>query len=213
MGKKNKKDSGNGSDAVQSLFSADNPFRRKPQEESPVASPAPELLLAAQSLDRGDPAGVDVAEARKRKRDKAKATPVLDSTLASIPEKRERLGDEKEEKGKKRKKAEIEEAYEKRKYGVEENASEGGERVAAVEKKRKAEDSDSSQQVVPEKSFDDESKLARTIFVGNLPLKTTRKALSQEFIKFGQIESIRIRSVPIVDVSVRNFGIVYIPFY
>ncbi|XP_074573220.1 nucleolar protein 12-like [Curcuma longa] len=198
MGKKNKKDSGNGSDVIQSLFSADNPFRRTPQQELPIASPAPELLLAEQSLDREDRAGVDVAVARKRKRDK-----VLDSTFASVlPEKRVRVGDEKEEKRKKRKKAEIEEAYEKRKYGVEENASEGGERVAAFEKRRKAEDSDSSEQVVPEKSFDDESKLARTIFVGNLPLKTTRKALSLEFIKFGQIESVRIRSVPIVDTKV-----------
>ncbi|KAJ0476183.1 putative RNA recognition motif domain, nucleotide-binding alpha-beta plait domain superfamily [Helianthus annuus] len=47
--------------------------------------------------------------------------------------------------------------------------------------------------------IDDEEKLLRTVFVGNLPLKVKKKALLKEFDRFGEIESVRIRSVPILD--------------
>ena len=50
--------------------------------------------------------------------------------------------------------------------------------------------------------FDDEGKLLRTVFIGNLPLRTKKKALTKEFTTFGVVDSIRIRSVPLGDVSV-----------
>ncbi|KAI5005551.1 hypothetical protein ZWY2020_032794 [Hordeum vulgare] len=49
--------------------------------------------------------------------------------------------------------------------------------------------------------FDDEGKLLRTVFVENLPLRTKKKALTQEFTTFGVVDSVRIRSVPLGDVK------------
>ena len=54
---------------------------------------------------------------------------------------------------------------------------------------------------VSKEGFDDEDKLLRTVFVGNLPLKVKKKTLLKEFKKFGEVESVRIRSVPIQDVG------------
>eukprot|EP00252_Welwitschia_mirabilis_P007913 TRINITY_DN1960_c0_g1_i2.p1 TRINITY_DN1960_c0_g1~~TRINITY_DN1960_c0_g1_i2.p1 ORF type:complete len:654 (+),score=159.34 TRINITY_DN1960_c0_g1_i2:90-1964(+) len=53
--------------------------------------------------------------------------------------------------------------------------------------------------VSPKQAFDDEDKLHRTIFVGNLPVKTNKKHLIREFSRFGQVESVRLRSVPLVE--------------
>lgn len=39
----------------------------------------------------------------------------------------------------------------------------------------------------------------RTVFVGNLPLKTERRKLRQFFTKFGKVESVRLRSAPRLD--------------
>uniref|UniRef100_A0A8I6XPU6 RRM domain-containing protein n=1 Tax=Hordeum vulgare subsp. vulgare TaxID=112509 RepID=A0A8I6XPU6_HORVV len=50
--------------------------------------------------------------------------------------------------------------------------------------------------------FDDEGELLRTVFVENVPLRTKKKALTKEFTTFGVVDSVRIRSVPIGDVSV-----------
>ncbi|CAB4017920.1 RNA-binding 34 [Paramuricea clavata] len=52
------------------------------------------------------------------------------------------------------------------------------------------------------KSCDDDSeRLARTIFVGNLPLSMTRKDLKKFFKKYGEIESARLRSVAVPDLK------------
>ncbi|KAL4356226.1 hypothetical protein AHAS_Ahas09G0065500 [Arachis hypogaea] len=53
--------------------------------------------------------------------------------------------------------------------------------------------------MVSKEGFDDEEKLLRTVFVGNLPLKVKKKTLFKEFKKFSEVESVRIRSVPIQD--------------
>ncbi|KAJ0857375.1 putative RNA recognition motif domain, nucleotide-binding alpha-beta plait domain superfamily [Helianthus annuus] len=55
------------------------------------------------------------------------------------------------------------------------------------------------EELVAKEGFDDEEKLLRTVFVGNFPLKVKKKALLKEFDRFGEIESVRIRSVPILD--------------
>ncbi|ERN01176.1 RNA-binding protein 34 [Amborella trichopoda] len=69
-----------------------------------------------------------------------------------------------------------------------------------VDEKRKAMKGDkSTDPAVSKESFDDNDKLQRTVFVGNLPLKLKKKALLKEFSQFGEVESVRIRSVPLVD--------------
>ncbi|XP_010933453.1 nucleolar protein 12 [Elaeis guineensis] len=209
MAKKSKDSSQKSSDTVKSLFAADNPFRRKVQPASPTAPPPQQLGLGwdtATGEDENPSHGrADAGEERKRKRESAEA-PNPSSASVSIPKKRKKLEDDDEEgsakkKRKKRKRDEIEEEYEKRTYGVAEKMSEDeGEKdgVVAVGEKRKADDI-SSEMVISKESFDDESKLVRTVFVGNLPVKTKRKTLLKEFERFGEIESVRIRSVPIVD--------------
>ncbi|CAN8245811.1 unnamed protein product [Cochlearia groenlandica] len=92
---------------------------------------------------------------------------------------------------KKRKRDEIENDYETKKYGIVEIQKKVG------EKRKKADEV--AYTMVSREGFDDESKLLRTVFVGNLPLKIKKKVILKEFSKFGEVESLRIRSVPIVD--------------
>ncbi|MCO5601629.1 hypothetical protein L7F22_055752 [Adiantum nelumboides] len=55
-------------------------------------------------------------------------------------------------------------------------------------------------------SFDAEEKLKRTIFVGNMPLTVKKKALINEFSIYGPVESIRLRSVPLLDTKIPRRG-------
>ena len=48
---------------------------------------------------------------------------------------------------------------------------------------------------------DDLERLSRTIFVGNVHISATRKDLKKFFAKYGEIESVRLRSVPIANVK------------
>ena len=79
---------------------------------------------------------------------------------------------------KKRKRDEVEMEYEARKYGNVEDREDGekGFGGEVVGKKRKAVDNPADM-LVSKEGFDDESKLLRTVFVGNLPLKIKKKAL------------------------------------
>ncbi|KAJ9707204.1 hypothetical protein PVL29_002277 [Vitis rotundifolia] len=97
----------------------------------------------------------------------------------------------KEKQRKKRKRDEIEEEYEAQHYGT-------VAKVEGVGEKRKSV-VNPAEMLVSKEGFDDESKLLRTVFVGNLPLKIKKKALLKEFSVFGEVESVRIRSVPILD--------------
>lgn len=101
--------------------------------------------------------------------------------------------DKGKEKKKKRKRDEIEEVYEAQHYG-------GVTKVEAVGEKRKTLDNP-AEMLVSKEGFDDESKLLRTVFVGNLQLKIKKKVLLKEFSMFGEVESVRIRSVPVLDVG------------
>jgi RNA recognition motif-containing protein len=47
---------------------------------------------------------------------------------------------------------------------------------------------------------EEEIKLVRTIFVGNLPTTVKKKHLIREFSQFGQVDTARLRSVALVDV-------------
>lgn len=104
-------------------------------------------------------------------------------------------------KKKKRKRDEVEAEYEARRYGVEEGEEVKDEGGGVVGRKRKEMDSLNDIMVESKEGFDDESKLLRTVFVGNLPLKIKKKLLIKEFGKFGEVESVRIRSIPLNDVS------------
>lgn len=103
---------------------------------------------------------------------------------------------------KKRKRDELEREYEAKKYGATENHEDGDKDLGKkiVGEKRKTVDNPADM-LISDEGFDDENKLLRTVFVGNLPMKVKKKVLIREFGKFGEVESVRIRSVPIEDVS------------
>lgn len=199
MGKKSKEP-----DAIKSLFSDSNPFRRKSEPElKPQSPPPPPAELGLESSP--------LADAKKRKRDKKlEENPEYPNPISSTPEsiskKRKKVesgedvGVDLKKSTKKRKRDEIEAVYEKRKYGEIAETEEVA--VVNVGEKRKAKDVVASESKEEDEGFDDESKLLRTVFVGNLPVKIKKKVLTKEFEKFGEIESVRIRSVPLVDVSI-----------
>ncbi|KAI7729038.1 hypothetical protein M8C21_010117, partial [Ambrosia artemisiifolia] len=92
------------------------------------------------------------------------------------------------EKKKRKKRGEVEAEYEERKYGG-----------VDLEIKKDEGVKGKIEKIVAKEGFDDEEKLSRTVFVGNLPLKVKKKALLKEFSQFGEIESVRIRSIPLLD--------------
>ncbi|CAL5188482.1 unnamed protein product [Lathyrus oleraceus] len=190
-----------------SLFSDDNPFKRKP----------PQPGLIADVTDNTPNPEIGVVDEKKRKRNKEKS-PVLDSNSAiEVSEKKkkkksglnEKEGEEKQlvldvvaiGQKKKRKRDEVEKEWEEKKYGIVEGGDEDereGFENEKVGSKRKVRDNPADMMVSKE-GFDDEDKLLRTIFVGNLPLKVKKKTLLKEFKNFGEVESVRIRSVPLQD--------------
>lgn len=203
------------SEASNSLFSSDNPFRRKPIDDAPQNPPI------QQNPNNGDVENPSEADQNKRKRNKEKKRDRLDDNSAGKPlrndvkldagqnpniEKVDGSGsnldlDEKNEEGKKKKKRkrdELEREYEAKKYGVVPDDEEERREKVGAGKKRKAVDNP-AEIMVSQEGYDDESKLLRTVFVGNLPLKVKKKALLKEFSNFGEIESVRIRSVPTLD--------------
>ncbi|XP_010494875.1 PREDICTED: RNA-binding protein 34-like [Camelina sativa] len=171
-----------GSSGFASLFSDDNPFRRKQPQE-------------IKDEEKGDKRNVDEEEetvlpvkTRKYKKEKKLKSPDGVEEKETNSEVIEETG--LESKRKKRKRDEIEKEYETKKYGSVEMKKVG-------EKRKKADEV--ADTMVSKEGFDDESKLLRTVFVGNLPLKVKKKVILKEFSKFGVVESVRIRSVPIVD--------------
>lgn len=222
-----------------SIFSDNNPFRRKPQEQEQghdasvkdVGSRKDVIseCLKVRKRDNEvrsslDSISVDKEleaplKAKKSKKEKLQETnlenpnvdPELEVTAKKskgenpnlVLEGKGGYDDGMAKKNKmKRKRDELEREYEEKKYGVVEN-SENEERSGGniVGKKRKSLDN-LTDMMISKEGFDDESKLLRTVFVGNLPLKVKKKTLAKEFSKFGEVESVRVRSVPILDVSV-----------
>ncbi|XP_062073581.1 uncharacterized protein LOC133777845 [Humulus lupulus] len=206
-----------------SIFSDDNPFLRKPQDRALGASGNP-IDGASQSMD--------IAELKKRKRNKEERPNVGVEVIGDASEtplqakisKKEKLqssdlgetsslgGDDEGvvmKKKKKRKRDELEKEYEARKFGVGvDNEVGGAKRLGGkVGEKRKSVDNPADM-LVSKEGFDDESKLLRTVFVGNLPLTVKKKALIKEFTKFGEVDSVRIRSVPITDTKKPRKGAV-----
>ncbi|MED6193164.1 hypothetical protein PIB30_016466 [Stylosanthes scabra] len=193
-----------------SLFSDDNPFRRKPAQASQ------ESTQQAQIPGNVGSANHDTGEEQKRKRKILEEKPSADSPIEasekkgkyheSIEEAKgsdlaiEKNDEGKDKKKKKRKREELEKQWEERKYGavVEEEKEAPLLENGKVGGKRKLLHNPADMMVSKE-GFDDEDKLLRTVFVGNLPLKVKKKTLLKEFKKFGEVESVRIRSVPIQD--------------
>ncbi|CAH8311839.1 unnamed protein product [Eruca vesicaria subsp. sativa] len=157
-----------------SLFSDNNPFRRKKPEPKPEETHEEEETVTP-------------LKAKKPKKVK---------TLVSDSDAEEGVVETGlESKRKKRKRDELENDYEAKKYGAVEEET----KKKKVGEKRKKADDEAAETMVSKEGFDDESKLLRTVFVGNLPLKVKKKVVLKEFSKFGEVESVRIRSVPIVD--------------
>lgn len=67
--------------------------------------------------------------------------------------------------------------------------------------KRKINSISESEKAIGEEDDHADGAENRTVFVGNLPLSTTRKSLAQLFLKCGAIESTRIRSVAVQGVK------------
>uniref|UniRef100_A0A0E0KLP7 RRM domain-containing protein n=1 Tax=Oryza punctata TaxID=4537 RepID=A0A0E0KLP7_ORYPU len=175
MAKKHKEPASDDAAAIRSLFSADNPFRRKPSDDQPAPPP-----LTVTAAAHPEP---EVAEPSAKMR--------------------------KDEPRRKRKRDEVGTGYERRRLGGA-PAEEPAPPLPVVGEKRKVPEEEAAAAVAgeEEEAFDDESKLLRTVFVGNLPLKTKRKALTKEFAAFGEIESVRIRSVPLTDTKIPRKGAV-----
>ncbi|KMS97583.1 hypothetical protein BVRB_5g125540 [Beta vulgaris subsp. vulgaris] len=176
-----------------SLFSSENPFRRKPTEVSETLKIA-EVEKAEIKIKKRNKDEIVVEKGKKLKKEKLGKNPNLgivngDENTVKLEEK---------EKKKKRKRDELERDYEVKKYGVAPEVVEEEKEKVVGGKKRKAMDNPAEMMVSPE-GYDDESKLLRTVFVGNLPLKIKKKVLLKEFSKFGEIDSVRIRSVPTLD--------------
>lgn len=168
------------SSGFSSLFSNDNPFRRKQPEPKP------------EEIDNNDEEDtVSPVKTKKSKKEKKPKSPDSDSDVEK------ETNSDVVETGlrKKRKRDEVESEYETKKYGSAEKKKE----KKVGEKRKKADEV--ADTMASKEGFDDESKLLRTVFVGNLPLKVKKKLILKEFSKFGEVESLRIRSVPIVDVS------------
>ncbi|KAK4400491.1 RNA-binding protein 34 [Sesamum angolense] len=235
--------------ASNSLFSENNPFRRKPLE---TRQPNHESGLGFAEKDAGnkgilgDSGFFEIQQKNKRKKDEVKeGKSGLDTEFVEEKSKKFRAaelqGDEKDvnanhfesketlgkdigdiprkvesgefsvknekKKKKKRKRDEVEAEYEARLYGVMDETKENkGESSVLGEKRKKMENPEDT--MVPKEDFDDESKLLRTVFVGNLPLKLKKKEIVKEFAKFGEVESVRIRSVPIIDGKMPRKGAV-----
>ncbi|KAF3449399.1 hypothetical protein FNV43_RR10127 [Rhamnella rubrinervis] len=216
-------DAGEKGDAV-SIFSDDNPFRRKTQEPGPVFDGP--MVEDAGICEDGGSAKSGVGELQKRKRtNENKFTTASEASEVPLDVKKSKGGElrnpnsqnpnlspelasKMDEKKRKRKRDELERDYEVRKYGTVENAEDGEKGLGGeVGKKRKAVDNPADM-LVSKEGFDDESKLLRTVFVGNLPLTIKKKALIKEFSKFGEVESVRIRSVPISETKKPRRGAV-----
>ncbi|GJM97286.1 hypothetical protein PR202_ga14203 [Eleusine coracana subsp. coracana] len=159
------------------LFSADNPFRRKPSTEEP---PAPAAATPVRKHPKPD-AGAAEPSSKKKRKEEDEGAP-----------------------RRKRKRDEVASGAVRKPHGA------AVEQPPTVGAKRKAPDDAATAAAgageEDDDAFDDESKLLRTVFVGNLPLRTKRKALIKEFSAFGQIESVRIRSVPITDITIPRKG-------
>jgi len=196
-----------GTATAASLFSDDNPFRRKP-------APLSDTTNQAHIPNNGDAENRDAGDEKKRKRNKEKI-PALDpvsvtDVLDSSEKKRKRGSDEGREGGlelgaeaigkRKRKRDEVEREWEEKRYGPVDEVQKEGIESKTVGNKRKTLD-DPADTMVAKEGFDDEDKLLRTVFVGNLPLKVKKKILLKEFKKFGEVESVRIRSIPLQDVG------------
>ncbi|XP_006650921.1 RNA-binding protein 34 [Oryza brachyantha] len=182
MAKKHKEPASDGAAAIRSLFSADNPFRRKPSDDEP-APPVP-TVTAAVSAALGDPESqAEAGPSAKERKDGAR---------------------------RKRKRDEVEAGYERRRLGA--PGEEPAPPPPVVGEKRKVPEdlaaAAGARAEEEEEAFDDESKLLRTVFVGNLPLRTKRKSITKEFAAFGEIESVRIRSVPLSDTKIPRKGAV-----
>ncbi|KAJ7003645.1 hypothetical protein NC653_008755 [Populus alba x Populus x berolinensis] len=176
--------------ATFSLFSDSNPFKRKPDDPKSNENPSANADIQDPNFN---------GTAMKLKKVKTQI-PNL-----GLEPKDEKTLNESGRKRKKRKRDDLESEYEAKKYGPVVNNEENVGVVVGAKRKR-ADDAADVLFSKESEGFDDESKLLRTVFVGNLPLKVKKKALIKEFSKFGEVESVRIRSMPITESKIPRKG-------
>ncbi|XP_061361167.1 nucleolar protein 12-like [Gastrolobium bilobum] len=223
--------------ATASLFSDFNPFRRKPQQHASVSYPTIPSQSPNNGGSGSHDSGED--KKRKRKNNKEERPILDSDSVTEASEKKSKRGsDEREGEGegkdhnlgtqtkkgevviegeegkmkeKKRKREELEKEWEEKKYGVVvEGEEDEKERFGnkTLESKRKM-IYNPADMLVSKEGYDDEDKLLRTILVGNLPLKLKKKTLLKEFKKFGEVESLVTRSVPIQDTKKPRKGAIH----
>ncbi|KAJ0054345.1 hypothetical protein Pint_03467 [Pistacia integerrima] len=192
--------------AVSSIFSDNNPFKRKNHDSESVSEPA----VNRKNSDSSDSNIAKLKKAKKETEEKRNlGLRVEEATQTpqnpNLDDQELKSEGSENRKRKKRKREEVEREYEEKKYGA--KAEEEVEKVVVGEKRKKAEnETEDMLATSKDEGFDDENKLLRTVFVGNLPLKVKKKLLLKEFSKFGEVESIRIRSVPILDTKTPRKG-------
>ncbi|XP_059656838.1 nucleolar protein 12 [Cornus florida] len=200
--KKPNLDSGSADEAPVSPSEIKKSRRDKPREEGE----RPDLgfdLKESSKKSKGENPNLELESKELLEKGKSKARGVNSEIEVKDEEKGKEM-----KKQKKRKRDELEEKYEVKRYGVVAEKDEGGGGGLGgrlVGEKRKTVDNPEDM-LVSKEDFDDEDKLLRTVFVGNLPLKVKKKALLKEFSQFGEVESVRIRSIPIIDSKVPRKG-------
>ena len=80
--------------------------------------------------------------------------------------------------------------------GVKRKESQGSVTVEPSRKKQR-ENRKKDKVTSENKDSDSPDRLARTVFVGNIPLNATRKEIKVFFTTYGRVESVRLRSVPV----------------
>ncbi|KAL9246943.1 hypothetical protein vseg_020421 [Gypsophila vaccaria] len=194
------------------LFSAENPFRRKKIEENPQIdpNPNPKITEIEKIPNLSTPKSPKTIKKSKEAPQSENPSSRFVGKVNSTDEKEEET--KPKTKKNKRKRDELEREYEAKKYGIV-----GEEKVKVkvkVGKKRKAVDNENDTTVAEneddvEEGYDDEGKLLRTVFVGNLPLKVKKKVLIKEFSRFGEVVSVRIRSIPTLDSKKPKKAMIY----
>ncbi|BFI08809.1 nucleolar protein 12 [Marchantia polymorpha subsp. ruderalis] len=164
------------------------------------------------------PLDLEVVEKRKKKMKLVNEVNELSprvSDIADAPQKSEEKSHETSAGMKRKKEVELEKNYEKKLRGATDLEDVGG--VADMDfadsnskgKRKVGDDEDNEfmggkgkkRKLTKQEKVDNDAKLRRTIFVGNVPVNVKAKHLSTEFSQYGAVESARLRSVPIVDVK------------
>lgn len=100
----------------------------------------------------------------------------------------------------------IEEGKKSRKRSLESVSNDAVEgislpKILKTEKKEHNAQRRIKKKIKEEKKNRDPEELTRTIFVGNIPITSNKKSIKKHFKKYGKIETVRIRGIPVADLK------------